>query len=130
MKFPLVYFSSFFNYVVLFLLFVADDCVPPPCGDTGICHNVPTGYACLCVTGYTGRNCQTGEMLFVKTHKIHCSQPMSFSPPLFIYSTSPLHVYDPCCPEIFPEDGFGPTFGRTRIINCSSEVEGKKRGGE
>ena len=40
-----------------------DSCSSSPCQHSGRCHQTgdDTGYSCLCVQGYTGDKCQTGN---------------------------------------------------------------------
>ena len=36
-----------------------DTCVSNPCQNNGTCSDVINGYACTCISGYTGTACQT-----------------------------------------------------------------------
>ena len=41
-----------------------DECESDPCMNGGTCDqdaNMPNFRECICVTGYTGANCETGE---------------------------------------------------------------------
>ena len=38
-----------------------DYCEPNRCQNGGSCTDLVDGYSCLCATGYTGTDCQTGE---------------------------------------------------------------------
>ena len=38
-----------------------DDCAPMPCRNGGSCTEQVNGYACNCVDGYEGTNCETGN---------------------------------------------------------------------
>ena len=39
-----------------------DDCNPNPCENDGTCGDGVHGYSCTCALGYTGTNCETGEI--------------------------------------------------------------------
>ena len=41
-----------------------DECNSSPCQNDGTCTDQVNGYACACVAGYTGADCQTGECLY------------------------------------------------------------------
>ena len=41
-----------------------DECNSSPCQNDGTCTDQVNGYACACVAGYTGADCQTGEWLY------------------------------------------------------------------
>ena len=38
-----------------------DECASAPCQNGGNCRDQINGYRCICVPGYTGLQCQTGE---------------------------------------------------------------------
>ena len=38
-----------------------NECKSSPCQNRGTCHDEINRYSCLCVPGYTGVNCETGE---------------------------------------------------------------------
>ncbi len=37
-----------------------NECGSNPCENEGTCTDVPNGYTCVCESGYTGDECQTG----------------------------------------------------------------------
>ena len=39
-----------------------NECARSPCKNGASCLNIPGSYQCKCKSGYTGRNCQTGEL--------------------------------------------------------------------
>ena len=47
----------------MFTLFLADieDCVDQPCLNGGTCIDAVNDYTCICVNGYTGKNCSVGK---------------------------------------------------------------------
>ena len=46
------------------LLSDIDDCAVQPCMNEGNCTDAVNGYTCICVVGYSGRNCSVGEYKF------------------------------------------------------------------
>ena len=44
-----------------------DVCASAPCQHGGTCTDKVNGYRCLCVSGYTGINCQTGMAVTTET---------------------------------------------------------------
>ena len=50
------------TYVFPFL--ETDACLSSPCVNGATCSDVATGYTCACVAGFTGRNCETGYLIF------------------------------------------------------------------
>ena len=38
-----------------------DDCAVQPCLNRGTCIDAVNDYTCLCVDGYTGKNCSVGK---------------------------------------------------------------------
>ena len=38
-----------------------DDCAISPCQNGGTCQDLVNDYNCVCVAGYTDKNCQTSE---------------------------------------------------------------------
>jgi len=40
-----------------------DECASSPCENGASCTDADNSYTCLCVTGYTGTHCETGESL-------------------------------------------------------------------
>ena len=57
---------SFSNRIVHLWNFVTnfsteiDECLSSPCQNNGSCRDHLNGYSCLCQTGFTGRNCESG----------------------------------------------------------------------
>ena len=41
-----------------------NECAKSPCKNGATCQNLPGSYRCNCKSGYSGRNCQTGELCF------------------------------------------------------------------
>ena len=41
------------------------ECDSSPCLFGSICHDVINGYLCICLDGYTGIHCQTGNITFI-----------------------------------------------------------------
>ena len=39
-----------------------NECARSPCKNGATCQDIPGSYQCKCKSGYTGRNCQTGEL--------------------------------------------------------------------
>ena len=39
-----------------------DECASSPCQNGGTCVDVVNAYTCNCVPGYTGDNCETGNL--------------------------------------------------------------------
>ena len=39
-----------------------DECASSPCQNGGTCVDVVNAYTCNCVLGYTGNNCETGNL--------------------------------------------------------------------
>ena len=44
---------------------VIDNCQSSPCQNAGTCTNDVNKYTCTCQPGYTGANCQSGEVCIV-----------------------------------------------------------------
>ena len=42
-----------------------DECASGPCQNGGTCTDQVNGYLCSCVAGYSGADCQTGELTVV-----------------------------------------------------------------
>ena len=42
----------------MFNLLAINSCASSPCLNGGICVSTQSGYACQCIPGYTGANCQ------------------------------------------------------------------------
>ena len=49
----------------LFIFSDINDCDPDPCQNGGICNDETNGYNCNCPSGFTGDDCETGN---VKNH--------------------------------------------------------------
>jgi len=41
-----------------------DDCLSAPCVNGGTCADMLNDFTCVCVEGYTGKDCSTSEHLF------------------------------------------------------------------
>ena len=39
-----------------------DECASVPCSNNGFCEDVTNGFKCSCKPGYTGINCETGNL--------------------------------------------------------------------
>ena len=39
-----------------------DECPGSPCKNGATCQNIPGSYLCSCKAGFTGRNCDTGQL--------------------------------------------------------------------
>ena len=48
-------------FLILILLTDIDDCSPDPCQNGAACTDGVNTYTCVCLAGYTGMNCETGE---------------------------------------------------------------------
>ena len=49
-----------------------DDCSNPnTCQNGGTCHDLVNDYMCICVPGYTDKNCSTGNMAVVQHFSLH-----------------------------------------------------------
>ena len=50
----------------LSVLYVTDknECANNPCKNGATCVNLPGSYRCDCKSGYSGNNCETGEIIF------------------------------------------------------------------
>ena len=42
-----------------------DECVSSPCNNGGTCIDEIDSFACLCMPGFTGDQCETSEFIFV-----------------------------------------------------------------
>ena len=51
------------NIIVTFFYPDINDCAPSPCANGGTCIDKVNAYKCVCVPGYTGENCETGEFV-------------------------------------------------------------------
>ena len=40
-----------------------DDCSSSPCVNGGTCNDNVNHYICMCTSGYSGINCETGKLL-------------------------------------------------------------------
>ena len=40
-----------------------NECASDPCGNDGTCEDGPNGYSCVCITAYTGRNCESRDVI-------------------------------------------------------------------
>ena len=45
----------------IFLTADIDDCAVQPCHNGGACIDAVNDYTCVCVDGYTGKNCSVGK---------------------------------------------------------------------
>ena len=48
--------------IYIFFLLDVDECASSPCQNGGTCVDVVNAYTCNCVPGYTGDNCDTGNL--------------------------------------------------------------------
>ena len=48
-----------------------DDCVPNPCENGGTCTDGINIFTCACMTGYSGKNCQTSKYLDLHRYHYH-----------------------------------------------------------
>ena len=56
--------ERFDNYFIVTV--VTTPCSPDPCMNSGVCYETGgSGYFCVCTSGYTGNNCQTGGYNFI-----------------------------------------------------------------
>ena len=39
-----------------------DECLDSPCLHDGTCSNTAGSYECVCITGWSGNDCETGEI--------------------------------------------------------------------
>ena len=54
-------------YTITFLIWFPDidECTSAPCHNGGTCVDLRNGYNCSCVPGYTGANCETGNLILI-----------------------------------------------------------------
>ena len=55
-----IYLTKFNGFILKFA--DIDECVPAPCKNGATCVDLVGGYRCDCVPGYTGSNCETGDL--------------------------------------------------------------------
>ena len=60
-EFHVVWYRKVKNYWHLLPLDV-DECASSPCQNGGTCVDVVNAYTCNCVPGYTGENCDIGNL--------------------------------------------------------------------
>ena len=69
----ITWLTHYYNIIVLLmgnkLYFVyiyvgIDECESQPCASGGYCEDYVYGYKCKCTTGYTGFQCETGEIVY------------------------------------------------------------------
>ena len=53
----------------LFLLADIDDCLSNPCQNGGQCTDLVNGFACICISGFSGEICQFRKYNFVHIKK-------------------------------------------------------------
>ena len=53
------------------LLLDIDDCSPDPCQNSGTCEDLVNDYNCTCVTGFTGKSCET-DLNFLQVFELFC----------------------------------------------------------
>ena len=42
-----------------------DECASSPCANGGVCSNNVGSFSCSCAVGYTGSDCETGQMFYI-----------------------------------------------------------------
>ena len=50
-----IYFGMFFTDI--------NECTKNPCKNGAQCANLPGTYRCDCKSGYTGKHCETGDLI-------------------------------------------------------------------
>ena len=49
-------------HMVFFFYSDIDECSSSPCKNNGTCRDHVNTYSCLCMAGFSGRDCQFGEL--------------------------------------------------------------------
>ena len=53
------------NFIALVLQFLdIDECESKPCKNGGACEDGENSYTCTCAPGYTGNDCETGNVIY------------------------------------------------------------------
>ena len=60
-EFHFIWWKELINYWHCFLIDV-DECASSPCQNGGTCVDVVNAYTCNCAPGFTGDNCETGNL--------------------------------------------------------------------
>ena len=50
---------NWFNFVDI------NDCADNPCLNSGTCSDGVNSYTCSCITGFTGKDCETSKSLYI-----------------------------------------------------------------
>lgn len=56
-------YRSWYLYVYINFFLDINECESNPCQNGGACEDGENSYTCTCLLGYTGHDCETGNMM-------------------------------------------------------------------